>query len=226
VNIATMSLAVLRTAIRRNQISFPSQVPVFLRQPKADVQWRLVELFFVHNWSWTDLGLRYGISAEYTRKLIARWVRRAAELQYLQEIPRIPIEPIPQNPAEPSIEEAQVWPAARRTLAALHSPPSAELRNYSFGRIKIDLHLHTITVGKRKVELTRNEWAILAKLVSEANRTVSRSELATSLGGTPLDPRGAVRRHIKSLRQKLETDSTNPQYLITKRAIGYQLKIR
>jgi hypothetical protein len=103
VNIARMSLRHLRTAIQNNRISFPSQVPVFACQSRADIQWRLVELYFVHNWSCPELGERYGVAMERIRQLLSQWVQRAAVLGYLQEIP-----------AEMALAEA---PAARQEMA-------------------------------------------------------------------------------------------------------------
>lgn len=82
-----MGLRRLRTAIQNNQISFPSQVPIFACQSRADIQWRLVELYFVHNWSCVELGERYNVAMERIRQLLSQWVQRAAVLGYLQEIP-------------------------------------------------------------------------------------------------------------------------------------------
>lgn len=87
VNIAEMSLRRLRAGIQNQAISFPSQVPVFSCQSRSDIQWRLVELYFIRNWSCSDLGQRYGVTMERVRQLITHWVRRAAVLGYLQEIP-------------------------------------------------------------------------------------------------------------------------------------------
>jgi hypothetical protein len=93
VNIAQMSLRRLRAAIQNEEISFPSQVPMFPCQSRADIQWRLVELYFVQNWSCHELGKRYGVTMERARQLISQWVRRAAVLGYLQEIPSIELGP-------------------------------------------------------------------------------------------------------------------------------------
>ena len=82
-----MGLRRLRTAIQNHEISFPSQVPVFACQSRSEIQWRLVELYFIRNWSCTDLGQRYGVTMERVRQLISQWVQRAAVLGYLQEIP-------------------------------------------------------------------------------------------------------------------------------------------
>jgi len=86
--ISQMGLRRLRAAIQSQEISFPSQVPVFACQSRSEIQWRLVELYFVRNWSCTDLGQRYGVTMERARQLISQWVQRAFVLGYLQEIPR------------------------------------------------------------------------------------------------------------------------------------------
>jgi len=87
--IAQMGLRRLRAAIQNQEISFPSQVPVFVCQSRSEIQWRLVGLYFIRNWSCTDLGQRYGVTMERVRQLISQWVQRAAVLGYLQEIPGV-----------------------------------------------------------------------------------------------------------------------------------------
>jgi hypothetical protein len=102
VNISEMSLRRLRLAIQNHEVSFPSQVPVFPCQSRADIQWRLVELYFIRNWSCPDLGQRYEITMERVRQLISQWVRRATVLGYLQEIPL-------QDPALAEPEQLQAF---------------------------------------------------------------------------------------------------------------------
>jgi hypothetical protein len=85
--IARTSLRQLGIAIHKSEISFPSQVPVFACQSRVDIQWRVVELYFVHNWSRVELGERYGVAMERVRQLLSKCVRRAAVLGYLQDIP-------------------------------------------------------------------------------------------------------------------------------------------
>jgi len=87
VNIAQISLRRLRAAIQNQEVSFPAQVPIFECQSRSDIQWRLVELYFVRNWSCPQLGERYGVTLERARQLISQWVQRAIVLGYLQEIP-------------------------------------------------------------------------------------------------------------------------------------------
>ncbi|HEV3331966.1 MAG TPA: sigma factor-like helix-turn-helix DNA-binding protein [Bryobacteraceae bacterium] len=86
-NIAQISLRRLRAAIQSHEVSFPAQVPIFECQSRPDIQWRLVELYFVRNWSCPELGERYGVTMERARQLISQWVQRAIVLGYLQAIP-------------------------------------------------------------------------------------------------------------------------------------------
>jgi hypothetical protein len=101
-----MGLRRLRAAIQNHEISFPSQVPVFACQSRSEIQWRLVELYFIQNWSCTDLGQRYGVTMERARQLISQWVQRAAVLGYLQEIRGlvgVDTDPISRNDADMTI---------------------------------------------------------------------------------------------------------------------------
>jgi hypothetical protein len=83
---AKTKLSHLRRAVRENRLSFPSPVPVFAHQYRADVQWRLVELYFIRGWSFCQLGGRYKVTAGRVRQAIRCWVERAMALNYLQNI--------------------------------------------------------------------------------------------------------------------------------------------
>jgi hypothetical protein len=86
---AVTRLDYLRKAIRNNRVAFPAQVPVFACQHRADIQWRLVSLFFVQGWSAERLAQRYKVSSRRIHQLLRLWVNRAFALGYLQEIPPI-----------------------------------------------------------------------------------------------------------------------------------------
>jgi len=76
------------------------------------------------------------------------------------------------------------------------------------------------------VRLTWLEYGILAHLLAHMNQTVPSVKLVRKLW--PSDPTKGVhslRAFIKNLRKKLEPDPARPQYIVTDRAIGYQLRI-
>jgi len=86
----------LRSAIWKNQVSFPAQVPIFHKQTRPDLQWRLVELFFIHGWSFRKLGKRYSLTPQRIIQIVNAWKIRAISLGLVQDIP-----------AEPGISEAR-----------------------------------------------------------------------------------------------------------------------
>jgi hypothetical protein len=77
----------LRTEIRANRVSFPHPVPSFANQYRCDTQWRLAELYFIHNWTPEKLAIRYRVCPTRIRQSIRNWVRCALTLGYLQPIP-------------------------------------------------------------------------------------------------------------------------------------------
>jgi len=90
-DLKAFTLPQLRSAIRRNEVSFPSQMP-FLTPRINENQWRLAHLYFVAGWSLRALGKRYNLAFWWAGKLVHEWVERAIALGYVQEIP--PEEPL------------------------------------------------------------------------------------------------------------------------------------
>jgi hypothetical protein len=78
--------AALRRALRGNAVSFPSQIPILLKQPAADMQWRAVSLFFLHGWSAPSIASRFQVPKHRIRKGLNEWSGRAMVLGYVQVI--------------------------------------------------------------------------------------------------------------------------------------------
>jgi hypothetical protein len=104
-----ISLRRLRAAIQNNEVSFPSQIPRFHSQSRSDIQWRLAELYLIHNWTCHELGQRYGVSLERARQLVFNWVQRAIGLGYLQEIPAQAADMANAIPAQKSVAPWSDW---------------------------------------------------------------------------------------------------------------------
>jgi hypothetical protein len=75
---------VLRRAIRRNIVSFPSQVPVFLKQGPEGMQWRAVLLFFVRGWNSPRIAKRFQVPTHRIWQILEDWSVRAFALGYVQ----------------------------------------------------------------------------------------------------------------------------------------------
>ena len=77
----------LRKAIRSNRCSFPSQVPVFSKHDRPDLQSRNVLLYLLFGWSCARIGIRYRLRRQSIQQILRTWARRAVETGYLQRIP-------------------------------------------------------------------------------------------------------------------------------------------
>jgi len=100
----------LRLAIRANRVNFPVPVPTFSAQFRPDIQWRLIELYFVRGWSSRRLADRYGVTSRRVQQALQQWVTLASAHGYLQVIP---VE------AEPAPTPAPEWITAARQLPGM-----------------------------------------------------------------------------------------------------------
>ena len=119
----------LRNAIQANRISFPVPVPIFATQFRPDIQWRLVELYFIRGWSSKQLADRYGVTSRRIQQSLQHWAGRAMARGYLQEIPPasvltqpVALEwPVAAIPAVPKAPHFPPIPAiAAPDVAAMH----------------------------------------------------------------------------------------------------------
>ncbi len=94
-----------------------------------------------------------------------------------------------------------------------------------FGPFVVDRGLHTVTKNGAQLELTQREYDILSYFLSQPVRVVGREELMEKVWG--FDYYGDLRAidvAMRRLREKLEDDPAEPEYILTKRGQGYYLK--
>jgi hypothetical protein len=77
---------ILRRAIRGNIVSFPAQMPNFLKRPSAEMQWRMVVLFFVRGWGAAKVAERFHVPKHRVWTLLNEWSVRAIALGHIQVI--------------------------------------------------------------------------------------------------------------------------------------------
>lgn len=94
-----------------------------------------------------------------------------------------------------------------------------------FGEVAVNLAGRTVSRGDRSVDLTAQEFKLLAHLVSNPGRTFSREELLSGAWGIDYEgtPR-TVDTFVRQLRQKLEPDPEEPRYILTARGLGYRFE--
>jgi hypothetical protein len=77
---------VLRRAVQENLVSFPSQVPSLGKRSRADLQQRIVVLYFVSGWTMDDIARRYGLGRQRMGQILTEWRIRAVKEGYIQAI--------------------------------------------------------------------------------------------------------------------------------------------
>jgi DNA-binding response OmpR family regulator len=95
------------------------------------------------------------------------------------------------------------------------------------GDLRIDFAKRTVEIRGEPVRLTYVEFEILAALARSPGRVFSRTMLLERLWGDSAyrDPR-TIDVHIRHLREKLEQDPKEPEYLFTVRGVGYHFRDR
>jgi two-component system response regulator RegX3 len=97
--------------------------------------------------------------------------------------------------------------------------------SYTLGPVCIDLALRVTVVRGESIELSRKEFDLLALLVSESGRVVTRKQCMEKIwrDTTKGDSR-TLDTHVKRLRKKIERNPADPDHLLTVRGIGYRFK--
>ncbi|HUF39412.1 MAG TPA: response regulator [Anaerolineales bacterium] len=94
------------------------------------------------------------------------------------------------------------------------------------GALTIDFDSGEVYVGGRGVELTATELALLTHLARRPRRVVTYDQLIDRLwpdgGGT----RHALSVHVSRLRNKIETDPENPEFIGTRWGLGYVFNLQ
>jgi DNA-binding response OmpR family regulator len=93
------------------------------------------------------------------------------------------------------------------------------------GELKIDFGRRMVTLREEEIRVTYVEFEILGALARSPGRVLSRETLLEHVWGDSeyRDPR-TVDVHIRHLREKLETDPKDPEFLFTVRGVGYRFR--
>ncbi len=115
----------------------------------------------------------------------------------------------------------------RRARAPRLEPGGPGEQVISAAGLRIDLPRRIAEIDGREVRLTFVEFELLATLAAHPGRVYSRRMLLETLWGSAdfRDPR-TIDVHVRHLREKLEPDSRNPEYILTVRSVGYRFRDR
>jgi DNA-binding response OmpR family regulator len=104
-------------------------------------------------------------------------------------------------------------------------PKMVNLITFRNRELEINLDEHTVKKYGEEVRLTPNEFSILVVLAQNPNRTFSRAQLINAaLGYDFAGYERTIDAHMKNIRQKIEDNIKEPQFLVTVYGIGYKFQ--
>ena len=104
---------------------------------------------------------------------------------------------------------------------------SEEKREVRFGNVAVDISRRKVTKGGNEVSLTLREFDLIAYLCEHKNSAIPKDKLLSEVWGafTTAEP-STLAVHIRWLREKLEDDPAEPQYIKTVYKVGYMLEVK
>jgi two-component system alkaline phosphatase synthesis response regulator PhoP len=94
---------------------------------------------------------------------------------------------------------------------------------HRFGTVHIDMRRAEVARDGRPVSLSAKEFQLLRYFVEHRGATISREELLHEVWGySVVRSTRTVDVHVANLRQKLENDPKNPQWILTAVGLGYK----
>ena len=127
----------------------------------------------------------------------------------------------------PAEDCEQIHPLSRAVTAQAPQKieePEEPDRYVRTGPLQIDTYRRTTTFQGEELELTGGEYDLLLCLVHHAPRVLGPRELVKETRGfecTLFEARDLIRWQVYLLRQKLEPDPANPQFILNVRGKGY-----
>jgi DNA-binding response OmpR family regulator len=161
---------------------------------------------------------------------LCRWIRSNSELPVIlltargEEADRIVglelgADDYVTKPFSPRELSARVRTVLRRT-----QPREHEDERLTFGDVEVDAATRDVRKAGRPVQLTAREFDLLWFLAKNPRRVFSRDQLMSRVWGyeAAVDT-GTVTVHVRRLREKVESDPSNPRHLQTVWGVGYRL---
>ena len=112
----------------------------------------------------------------------------------------------------------------RAVLRRAKGAPSTPEGPVEVGALSLDPGTRTVELDGKKVNVTRKEFDLLAELMAHPGQVVTREDLMSRVwdvnwfGSTK-----TLDVHVRTLRQKLGDDSSDPRFIETIRGVGFRL---
>jgi two-component system response regulator VicR len=104
-------------------------------------------------------------------------------------------------------------------------PLGASKPKFVIGDLIIDISTYQVSKNNEFLDLTHREFELLAYLARHRGTVLTREHLLHEVWG--FDYLGDIRTvdvTIRRLREKIESDPSNPEYILTRRGVGYTMR--
>lgn len=129
------------------------------------------------------------------------------------------------KPFSPSELVARVKAHIARYERLINSP-SEKYSSIEIRGIRIDCIARRVFINESEKNFTTKEFDLIAFLASNPNHVYSKEELFKAVWGMKsIGDIATVTVHIKKIREKIEEDAMNPQYIETVWGVGYRFKL-
>jgi DNA-binding response OmpR family regulator len=120
---------------------------------------------------------------------------------------------------------SRVKAALRRAEMVRPAATDGDEEPLTMSGLEVDFAKRIVRVRKREVKTTYVEFEILSALARAPGRVFTRDMLLEQVWGDAAyrDPR-TIDVHIRHLREKLERDAKEPEYIFTVRGVGYRFR--
>ncbi len=111
----------------------------------------------------------------------------------------------------------------RSSGEVLLTQKAAESASLTIGELEIDRDHYSVTKNGEPVELSKKDYDLIALLAENVGKVFTREELLEKVWGYD-DYYGDIRTvdvTVTRLRRKIEKDPAKPEYIMTKRGVGY-----
>jgi len=98
------------------------------------------------------------------------------------------------------------------------------INDYNDGYLNIDYQNKIVYVNNEIAKLTSLEYKLLVYLVSNKNRLITKEELFDNVWNDKWTGDGTLNVHIRKIREAIELDPNNPEYIKTVWKEGYKFE--
>ena len=119
---------------------------------------------------------------------------------------------------------ARIRAALRHTRTSMENDTVALQGLYKVGDMEIDYRKHRVYVSGKDVNLTPNEYRIVALLGEHAGKVLTYKFIMRELWGPYASSDNKILRvHMANIRRKIEPNSDEPMYIFTEVGVGYRM---